>query len=81
MAIAIYLSLVFGDDFVGAIKAAADFDGNSDTIPPLCGNIIGTIVGSLEIPPKWILELELAELMFHGSDLLLDCANERAANA
>ncbi|MDR1798063.1 MAG: ADP-ribosylglycohydrolase family protein [Clostridiales Family XIII bacterium] len=77
VAIAVYLSLVFGEDFTGAIEAAADFDGNSDTIPPLCGNIIGTIVGSLEIPATWILDLELADLIIRGADRLLSCAKER----
>ncbi|MDR1816120.1 MAG: ADP-ribosylglycohydrolase family protein [Clostridiales Family XIII bacterium] len=80
VAIAVYLSLVYGGDFVGAIEAAADFDGNSDTIPPLCGNIIGTLIGSLEIPPKWILDLELADLVIDSADRLLVCAKERAEN-
>ena len=72
IAIATYLSLVFGENYEGAIEAATDFDGNNDSIAPICGNIIGSMVGSLEIPPKWILDLELADLIIHGADLLYD---------
>ena len=72
VAIATYLALVFGSDFEGAIYAATDFDGNNDSIAPICGNIIGSIAGSLEIPAKWILDLELADLIIHGADLLYD---------
>ena len=72
ISIATYLSLVFGSDFESAIDAATDFDGNNDSIAPICGNIIGSLVGSLEIPPKWILDLELADLIIHGADLLYD---------
>jgi len=71
-AIATYLAFRFEDDFEGAINAATDFDGNTDGVPPAVGNIVGCIVGSLEIPAGWILDLELAGLVIHGSDLILN---------
>ena len=77
-ALATYLALTHEDDFEGAIKAAVDLDGNSDGIAPAVGNIVGCLVGSLDIPPDWILSLELAGLIIHGADLLLKAQQENA---
>ena len=76
-AIATYLAFRFENDFEAAINAATDFDGNTDGVPPAVGNIIGCIVGSLEIPAPWIVDLELAGLTIHGADLLLKAVAER----
>ena len=73
-AIATYLAFRFENDFEGAINAATDFDGNTDGVPPAVGSIVGCIAGSLEIPAQWILDLELAGLVIHGADLLLNTA-------
>ena len=70
-AIATYLASRFQDDFEAAIEAATDFIGNTDSIAPATGNIVGCIVGSLEIPAEWILDLELAGFTIYGADLLL----------
>ncbi|MDR3305755.1 MAG: ADP-ribosylglycohydrolase family protein [Clostridiales Family XIII bacterium] len=78
IAIATYLALVFGEDFASATNAATDFNGNNDSIAPICGNIIGMIAGCLEIPPKWVLDLELADLIIHGADLLFDSVREHS---
>ena len=77
-AIATYLAFRFENDFEAAINAATDFYGNTDGAAPAVGNIVGCIVGSLEIPPDWIIDLELAGLIFHGSDLLLKAVQENA---
>jgi ADP-ribosylglycohydrolase len=79
-AIATYLALRFENDFEAAIDAATDFYGNTDGVAPAVGNIVGLIVGSLEIPPDWILNLELAGLIFRGADLLLKAVKENAGN-
>lgn len=76
-AIATYIAFRFGDDFEAAIDAATDFDGNIDSVAPAAGNIVGCLAGSLEIPPKWILDLELAALIIHGADLLLGTQTDR----
>ena len=75
-AIATYLAFRFENDFEAAINAAMDFDGNTDGVPSAVGNIVGCIVGSLEIPATWILDLELAGLIAHGADLLLNAVND-----
>lgn len=71
-AIATYIAFRYSDDFEGAINVATDINGNTDSIAPASGNIIGCIDGSLEIPPEWILDLELAGLTINGADLLLE---------
>ena len=76
-AIATYLAFRFENDFEAAINAATDFDGNTDGVPPAVGNIVGCIVGSLEIPAGWIVDLEFAGLIIHGADILLKAVAER----
>ena len=75
-AIATLVALRHGKNYESVIDAATDFDGNSDSVAPICGNIVGTIVGCLEIPAGWILNLELAELIIHSADLLLEAQHE-----
>jgi len=77
-AIATYLACRFQDDFEAAIAAATDFNGNTDSVAPAVGNIVGCIVGSLEIPAEWIIDLELAGLIIHGADLLFKVVLENA---
>jgi ADP-ribosylglycohydrolase len=74
-ALAIFLSLRYTDDFDGAILAATTFKGNTDSIAPIVGNALGAYHGVSVIPPKWVNELELADLIVHGADLLLEKAD------
>jgi ADP-ribosylglycohydrolase len=76
VALAVYMSLRFENDFDAAIRAATSFKGNLDSIAPLCGNILGAYLGETEIPFKWVRNLELADLIVHGSDLLLSSIEE-----
>jgi len=77
-AIATYLAFRFEGDFEAAINAATDFDGNTDGVPPAVGNIVGCMVGSLELPTQWVVDLELAGLTIHGADLLLKAVTEQS---
>jgi ADP-ribosylglycohydrolase len=70
-ALAVYLSIRYQDDFDGAILAATTFQGNTDSIAPICGNALGAYHGASVVPQKWQQELELSELIVHGADLLL----------
>jgi ADP-ribosylglycohydrolase len=72
VALAVYLCIRYQDDFDGAILAATTFHGNTDSIAPICGNALGAYHGEGVIPPKWLKELELADLIIHGADLLLE---------
>ena len=77
-AIATFIALRFKNDFEKAIIAATDFYGNTDSVAPAVGNIVGCMAGSLEIPFEWVLDLELAGLIAYGADLLLEVAKENA---
>jgi ADP-ribosylglycohydrolase len=71
-ALAIFLALRYVDDFDGAILAATTFKGNTDSIAPIVGNALGAYHGVSVIPRKWVNEVELADLIIHGADLLLE---------
>lgn len=72
LAMAVYCALKHSEDFEAALWLAVNHDGNSDTIGAICGNILGAYMGSLEIPYRWIQEVELADLMVHGADKMLE---------
>jgi ADP-ribosylglycohydrolase len=71
-ALAVLLCLRFDDDFVGAVKAATTFHGNTHSIPPLTGNALGAYLGMSTLPQRWINKVELYDLIVHGSDIMLE---------
>jgi ADP-ribosylglycohydrolase len=75
LAIAVYSAIRYKTDFKEAVCLAANHGGDSDSTAAICGNIMGAYLGSLEIPYKWIKEVELSDLMVHGADELLVAAN------
>lgn len=77
IAIAIYCALVYRHDFQEGVCLAANHSGDSDSTAAICGNILGAYLGSLEIPYKWIKEVELSDLMVQGADELLKAVKSR----
>ncbi|MDR1778354.1 MAG: ADP-ribosylglycohydrolase family protein [Clostridiales Family XIII bacterium] len=71
-ALAVYMSLRYEEDFVGAILASLSFDGNHASVASITGNTLGTFYGQSVIPARWVTDVELADLMVHGADLLLE---------
>jgi ADP-ribosylglycohydrolase len=71
-ALATFVCLRYKDDFDGAVLAATTFGGNTDSIAPIVGNALGARYGLDIIPHKWIEKLELADLLSHGADLLIE---------
>jgi ADP-ribosylglycohydrolase len=63
------------DDFDGAILSSMTFKGNNASVAPIVGNALGTFYGVSAIPSRWIKDVELADLMIHGADLLLEKAD------
>lgn len=59
VAIAVYCSLKYQDDFEKAIIASVNHSGDSDSTGAVTGNIIGAMVGYSNIPSKFIENLEL----------------------
>lgn len=63
MAIAIYCALRYQDNFDQAIRTAVNFNGDSDTIAAVVGNILGAWKGIDFIDRKWIDPLHLDEYL------------------
>lgn len=76
MARGLYCALRHRDDFETAVCLAVNQNGNSSDPAAICGNLLGASLGSLEIPYPWIRDVELSDLMVHGSDKLLKAAKD-----
>jgi len=62
VAIAIYCSLKYKDNFEDAIVAAANHDGDSDSTAAITGNIVGARVGYKNIPDYYKNYVELKDI-------------------
>lgn len=68
LAIAIYCMMKHLDSFEGALAAAVNHDGDSDSTGAICGNLMGAIVGVSAIPQHFKQNLELRDLLFDMAD-------------
>jgi len=59
LAISVYCSLRFKDDFKSALIASVNHDGDSDSTGAITGNIMGAALGSESIPEQWGHRVEL----------------------
>ena len=66
LAIAVYCSLKYPDDFTKAVCVAVNHDGDSDSTGAITGNIMGTLLGESAISEKYLENLELYELIQDG---------------
>lgn len=74
LAIAIYCSLKYSDDFDKAIIASVNHSGDSDSTGAVTGNIVGAYLGLKGIPQKYLNNLELKEVICEvADDLYNDC--------
>ena len=74
LAIAVYCSLKYKDDFEKAIIASVNHSGDSDSTGSVTGNILGTIHGFDGLPEKYLLNLELKDIILEmADDLFNDC--------
>ncbi|MDR1701442.1 MAG: ADP-ribosylglycohydrolase family protein [Sporomusaceae bacterium] len=71
LAIAIYCSFKFPNDFRQAIIAAVNHSGDSDSTGAITGNILGAYLGVNAIPEEWLSVLELKEVIIQLADDLL----------
>lgn len=72
LAIAIYCSLKYKDEFQNAIIAAINHDGDSDSTGAITGNILGAYLGLEKIPSEWIEKIELRETIFEMADRIFN---------
>ena len=74
LAIALFCSLRYSDNFSKAILAAVNHDGDSDSTGAITGNIIGAYVGFSGISNEWTRNLELKDIIIEiADDLFHDC--------
>ena len=74
LAIAVYCSLKYQEDFDTAIRVAVNHNGDSDSTGAVTGNIIGAYIGYDAIPTKYKNNLELHDIILEiADDLYNDC--------
>jgi ADP-ribosylglycohydrolase len=71
LAIAVYCSLRFKDDFKKALLAAVNHDGDSDSTGAITGNILGAALGTDKIPEQWGYRVELRDKINMMAERLL----------
>ena len=74
LAIAIYCSLKYSNEFEKAIIASVNHSGDSDSTGAVTGNILGAYLGLKGIPKKYFENLELKDIILEmADDLYNDC--------
>ena len=74
LAIAIYCSLRYPDDFSKAVIAAVNHDGDSASTGAVTGNILGAWLGYEAIDEKWKRNLEMKGILLTmAEDLCYEC--------
>ena len=68
VAIAVYCSLAYFDDFEKAIIAAVNHSGDSDSTGAVTGNILGAAIGYEALPDFYKESLELHDVIIHIAD-------------
>lgn len=58
VAMAIYCTMRYPDDFAGGLRRAVNIPGDSDSVGSIVGGILGARLGLEAIPPDWITRLE-----------------------
>jgi ADP-ribosylglycohydrolase len=72
VALALYCAMRHPDDYVTAVRRAANIPGDSDSVACITGGIMGARLGLEAIPEEWVARLEKCEYV-------TDVANRLAA--
>lgn len=72
LAISLYCALAHENDFEKALILAVNHSGDSDSTGSITGNILGAIHGMEAIPGKYLLSLELKDLILEISQDLFE---------
>ena len=74
LAISLYCSLRYQNDFSAGIIAAVNHKGDSDSTWAVTGNILGAWLGYEQIEDKWKKDLELLEIILEiAGDISQGC--------
>lgn len=71
LAISVFCALRYKENFEGALIAAVNHDGDSDSTGTITGNILGAYLGVRKLPRKWSCKLELLDVITQVADDLL----------
>ncbi|WP_349609010.1 ADP-ribosylglycohydrolase family protein [Cupriavidus sp. DF5525] len=71
LAISVYCALV-AKDFREGVILAVNHDGDSDSTGSITGNLLGAMHGVDAIPPQWLAQLELRDVIEELANDLLD---------
>lgn len=71
LAIGIYCSLKYSDDFKEGLLCSVNHSGDSDSTGMVTGNILGAYLGCDSIPFEWLLNVELGNVTSGIADELL----------
>lgn len=63
LAIGLFAALVSQGDFDAGLRVAVNHSGNSSTSGAICGSLVGAAGGAAAIPEKWLVSLEMAEVI------------------
>lgn len=61
------------ESFENAIVLAVNHDGDSDSTGAITGNILGALHGTAMIPERWLVPLELRQVVEAVASDLLNC--------
>lgn len=73
VAMAIYCTMRYPDDFAGALRRAVNIPGDSDSVGSIVGGILGARLGLDAIPNEWIARLEGLDHITSVADQLAAC--------
>lgn len=76
LAVAVYCSIRYADDFEKGIIASVNHNGDSDTVGAVTGNILGAFLGYDAIPFRFKQYLELHDLIYEVAEDLFYAPNE-----
>ena len=77
LAIALYCSLRYRDDFSKALTVSVNHNGDSDSTGAVTGNILGALIGYDAIEDRWKQGLELSDVILEmADDLCFGCRME-----
>ena len=68
LAIAVFSVMRYINNFEKCIRCAVNHDGDSDSTGAIAGNIIGAILGYSAIPQKYLINLEIHDVLLSVAD-------------
>lgn len=77
LAIAVYCALKYDDNFEKAIITSVNHNGDSDSTGAVTGNIIGAYLGMNAIPEKFIINLEIKDVISEIAEELYNYNDEQ----